>query len=51
MGEYVMNSAEDLLIVSFQFKVPPGASYVIDRHSVSYFIAGSNTYQSGSGTK
>ncbi len=51
MGEYVMNSAEDLLIDSFQFKVPPGASYVTDRRSVSYFTAGSNIYQSGSGTK
>ncbi len=46
-----MNSAEDLLIDSFQLKVPPGARYVIDRRSVSYFTAGSNIYQSGSRAK
>ena len=45
------NTAEDLLIDSFQFKIPPGASYVTDRRTISYFTAGSNIYQSGSGTK
>ena len=49
--DYIANSAEDLLIDSFQFKITPGASYVTDRRSVSYFTAGSNIYQSGSGTR
>ena len=44
------NSAEDYLIDSFQFKIPPGASYVTDRRS-SYLTAGSSIYQAGSGTR
>ena len=51
MVESLANTAEDLLIDSFQFKIPPGASYVTERRSISYFTAGSNIYQSGSGTK
>ena len=43
------NSAEDYLIESFQFKIPPGASYVTDRRTVSYFTAGSNIYTSNGG--
>ena len=45
------NTAEDLLIDAFQLKILPGASYVTDRRTISYFTAGSNIYQSGSGTK
>ena len=45
------STAEDYLIDSFHFKIPPGASYVTGRRSVSYFTAGSNTYTSGSGAK
>ena len=51
MVDYIANSAEDLLIDSFQFKIPPGATYVTDRRSVSYFTSSSNTYQPGSGTR
>ena len=45
------NTAEDLLIDALQFKIQPGASYVTDRRTFSYFTASSNIYQSGSGTK
>ena len=45
------NRAEDYLADSFQFKIPPGASYVTDRRSCSYFTAGSNLYQAGSGDR
>ena len=45
------NSAEDYLIESFQFKIPPGASYVTDRRALSDFTAGSNIYTSNGGTK
>ena len=45
------NRAEDYLIDSFQLKTPPGASYVADRRSCSYFTDGSNIYQAGSGTR
>ena len=50
MVDSMAKSAEDYLIDSFQFKIPPGASYVTDRRSVSYFTAGSNIYQAGSST-
>ena len=49
MVDYIANSAEDLLIDSFQLKLPPKASYVTDRRSVSFFTVVSNIYQSGSG--
>ena len=48
MVDAVANIAEDYLIESFQFKIPPGASYVADRRTVSYFTAGSNIYTAGS---
>ena len=51
MADSMANRAEDYLIDSFQFKIPPGASYVADRKSCSYFTAGSNIYQAGSGTR
>ena len=51
MVDSIANTAEDLLIQSMPFKVPNGASYVTDRRSVSFFTAGSNIYQSGSGAK
>ena len=46
MVDSMANSAEDYLIESFQLKIPPGASYVTDRRTVSYFTAGSNNYTS-----
>ena len=46
-----VNSVEDYLIDGLSFKSSPGASYVTDRRSVSYFTSGSNIYMSGSGTK
>ena len=51
MVDSVASSAEDYLIDSFQFKIPPGASYVTDRHTVSYFTSGSNIYTSNGGTQ
>ena len=51
MVDSVANRAEGYLIVSFQFKIHPGASYVTDRRSCSFFTAGSNIYQAGSGTR
>ena len=45
------NSVEDYLIDGLSFKLNPGASYVADRRSVSYFPSGSNIYQSGSGAR
>ena len=37
-------SVEDNLIDSLSFKLRPGASYVTDRKSVSYFPQGGNQY-------
>ena len=51
MVDAMANSVEDYLIEGLSFKLSPGASYVTDRRSVSYFVAGSNAYQSGSGAR
>ena len=51
MVDAMANSVEDYLIDGLSFKLSPGASYVTDRRSVSYFTAGSNIYQSGSGAR
>ena len=37
-------SVEDNLIDSLSFRLRPGASYVVDRKSVSYFPQGGNQY-------
>ena len=49
MVDSMASSVEDYLIEGLRFKLNPGTSYVTDRRSVSYFTAGSNIYQSGSG--
>ena len=51
MVDSMASSVEDYLIEGLSFKLNPGASYVTDRRSVSYFTAGSNIYQSGSGAR
>jgi len=50
MTETIMNSIEDVLVDSLNFKLSPGASYIIDRSpSCSWSCAGSQVYQSGTG--
>ena len=51
MVDSMANSADGYLTESFQLKIPPGASYVTDRRTVSYFTAGSNIYTSNGGTQ
>ena len=51
MVDSMASSVEDYLIEGLSFKLNPGASYVTDRRSVSYFTAGSNIDQSGSGAR
>jgi hypothetical protein len=51
MVDSMANSVEDYLIDGLSFKLNPGASYVAERRSVSYFPSGSNIYQSGSGAR
>ena len=51
MVDAMVNSVEDYLIDGLSFKLQPGASYVIDRRSVSFFVAGSNDYLPGSGAR
>ena len=48
--EGIANGVEDYLIDGLSFKLPPGATYVTDRKSVTYYTSGSNEY-STSGTK
>ncbi len=51
MVEAIANSIEDKLIDGLSFKLNPGASYVVDRRSVTYHPQGSNIYTPGAGTK
>ena len=37
-------SVEDVLVDSLSFKLKPGASYITERKSVSYFASGGNSY-------
>ncbi len=45
------NGVEDKIIDGLFFKMQPGASYVVDRRSVTYHPQGSNIYKSTAGTK
>ena len=51
MVESHANSVDDYLIEGLSFKLSPGASYVTNRRSVSFFPSGSDTYSSTSGVK
>ena len=51
MVEAMANGVEDKLIDGLSFKMQPGASYVIERKSVTYHPRGSNIYEPGAGTK
>lgn len=51
MVEAIANSIEDKLVDGLSFKLNPGASYVVDRRSVTYHPQGSNIYKPSSGTK
>ena len=49
--EVYSSSVEDQLIDGLSFELNPGASYITERKSVSYFPSGSNVYTTTSGTK
>ena len=51
MVEAIANGIEDKLIDGLSFKMTPGASYVVDRRSVTYHPQGSNIYKVGAGAK
>ena len=51
MVDSMASSVEDYLIDGLSFKLNPGASYVTDRRSVSFWTAGSNEYSAGTGSK
>ena len=51
MVESHANSVDDYLIEGLSFKLSPGASYVTNRRSVSFFPSGSDIYSSTSGVK
>ena len=51
MVEALASGVEDKLIDGLSFKLQPGASYVLDRRSVTYHPQGSNIYTPGAGTK
>ena len=47
MVEAAANSVEDYLIDGLSFKLNPGASYVTNRKSVTWWVSGSQSYSSG----
>ena len=49
--EVYSSSVEDQLIDGLSYKLSPGASYITERKSVSFFPSGSNIYTTASGTK
>ncbi len=51
MAEAVANGVEDKLIDRLSFKLQPGATYVLDRRSVTYHTQESNIYTPGAGTR
>ena len=51
MVEAMANGVEDKLVDALSFKLQPGASYVMDRRSVTYHPQGSNIYTPGAGTR
>lgn len=51
MVEAIANGIEDKLIDGLSFKLNPGASYVVDRRSVTFHPQGSNIYKPGAGAK
>mgnify|MGYP003347592205 CR=1 FL=1 len=51
MVEAIANGIEDKLINGLSFKLNPGASYVVDRRSVTYHPQGSNIYKTNAGVK
>ena len=51
MVEAMVNGVEDKLIDGLSFKMQPGASYVVDRRSVTYHPQGSNIYKPNTGSK
>jgi hypothetical protein len=51
MVEAIANGIEDKLIEGLSFKLTPGASYVVDRRSVTFHPQGSNKYQPSTGSK
>jgi len=51
MVEAHANSTEDYLIDGLSFKLSPGASYVTNRRSVTFFPSGSDSYSPSAGVK
>lgn len=49
--EALTNGTEDFLIDGLSFKLPPGASYVTDRKSSTFWAVGSNSYTPVGGVK
>ncbi len=49
--ESMTNSTEDYLIDGLSFKLPPGASYITDRKSSTFWSVGSNAYTPVGGVK
>ena len=51
MVEAMANSVEYYLIDGLNFKLSPGASYVTNRRSCTWYTSGAQTYVSGQGAR
>ena len=49
--EAISSSIEDTMIDGLTYSLPPGASYVVNRRSVSFHPAGSNQHSPNAGVK
>ena len=51
MVEAIANGVEDVLIDSLSFKLNPGASYITNRKSVTWWTSGAQSYISNQGAR
>ena len=49
--ETYINPIEDVLVDGLTYKMGPGASYITNRRSVTFYPQGSNVYSSTAGVK
>ena len=47
----MVNSVDDVVSSGLSFCLEPGASYIVDRRSVTWYASGAQTYVSGQGAR
>ena len=51
MVEAMANSVEDYLTEGLSFRLSPGASYILNRRSCTWYTSGAQSYVSGQGAR